>query len=392
MQRYDVIIIGAGPSGAIASKTCAEKGLSTLLLEKYEIPRFKLCGGAVSMSALSHVDFGIERDLIEREGYGERVHFKNHQIEIRRKSRMAILVSRDKFDAFLVSKAVDAGVELHEVEKARSLNQKQSTIVVETNKEEYNAKVVIGADGVNSIVSRYVREPYKPEELGLCIAAEIPASNAEVDEYIENAVDIHYGIAKSGYGWVFPKEKHFSVGVGGNLYSMKNPRDILMTFLKKLGFSTDIVTHAHLIPSGGYEREVCSDRIILVGDAAGFVDPFYGEGIKYAFISGKLAAERVVKSYENDDFSKSVLDSYKKLCRTMFGENLKYSLRLTRLMNKYPNIFFRLLSSDKNVLDKGLEVSAERMEYKEYLRWLLPRVPYFMLKALLPFRHSRISQ
>jgi len=83
MQRYDVIIIGAGPSGAIASKTCAEKGLSTLLLEKYEIPRFKLCGGAVSMSALSHVDFGIERDLIERDGYGERVHFKNRQIEVR---------------------------------------------------------------------------------------------------------------------------------------------------------------------------------------------------------------------------------------------------------------------------------------------------------------------
>ncbi len=385
MQHYDVIIIGAGPAGAIASKTCAEKGLSTLLLEKTGIPRFKLCGGAVSISALSHVDFGIEKDLIERECYGERVHFKNHQIEVRRKSRMAILVSRDKFDAFLVSKAVDAGVVLHEVEKARSLTQKPSTIVVETNKEEYNAKVVIGADGVNSIVSRYVREPYKPEELGLCIAAEIPATNDDVDEYIENAVDLHYGVTKFGYGWVFPKEKHFSVGVGGNLPSMKNPRNIFISFLKKLGFSTDVISHAHLIPSGGYEREVCSDRIILVGDAAGFVDPFYGEGIKYAFISGKLAAERVAESYENDDFSKSALDSYKTLCRTTFGENLKYSLRLTRLMNKYPNIFFRLISSDKVVIDKGFEILAERMEYKEYIRWLIPRVPYFMLKTLLPF-------
>jgi geranylgeranyl reductase family protein len=385
MQQYDVVVIGAGPSGAIASKTCAEKGLSTLLLEKERIPRFKLCGGAVSISALSHLDFGIEEDLIERECYGERVHFKNHQIEVRRKSRMAILVSRDKFDTFLVSKAVDAGVELHEVEKARSLNQKQSTIVVETNKGEYNAKVVIGADGVNSLVSRYVREPYKPDELGLCIAAEIPASNEDVDGYIENAVDIHYGISKFGYGWVFPKEKHFSVGVAGILSSMKNPRNIFISFLKKLEFSTDVITHAHLIPSGGYEREVCSDRIILAGDAAGFVDPSYGEGIKYAFISGKLAAERVAESYDNDDFSKSALDSYKTLCRTMFGENLKYSLRLTRLMNKYPNIFFRLLSSDKMVIDKGLEILAGRMEYKEYIRWLIPRVPYFMLKNLLPF-------
>jgi len=385
MPQYDVIIIGTGPSGAIASKTCAEKGISTLLLEKGTIPRFKLCGGAVSMSALSHLDFGIERDLIERECYGARVHFENHHIEVRRKSRMAILVSRDKFDAFLVSKAVDAGVELHDAEKAIAIHQNRSKIVVETNKEKYNVKAVIGADGVNSIVSNYVREPYKHEELGLCIAAEIPANNAEVDEYIDNAVELHYGIAKLGYGWVFPKEKHFSVGVCGIFPSMKNPRNTFMNFLKKSGFSTDVVAHAHLIPSGGYEREVCTDRIILVGDAAGFVDPFYGEGIKYAFISGKLAAERVVESYENDDFSKSALDSYKRSCRAMFGENLKYSLRLTKLVNKYPNFFFRLLSSDKKVLDKGLEIVAEGMEYKEYLRWLIPRVPYFMLKALLPF-------
>lgn len=385
MQQYDVIVIGAGPSGAIASKTCAGKGLNTLLLEKEGIPRFKLCGGAVSTSALSHLDFGIKKDLIERECYGERVHFKNHQIEVRRKSRMAILVSRDKFDAYLVSKAVDAGVALHEAEKATSIKPEQSRIVVETNKENYNAKVVIGADGVNSIVSRYVREAYKPYELRLCIAAEIPASNEEVDEYIDNAIDIHYGITNFGYGWVFPKEEHFSVGVGGILPSMKNSRDIFIAFIKKLGFSSDVNTHAHLIPAGGHEREICSDRIMLVGDAAGFVDPCYGEGIKYAFISAKLAAERVVESYENDKFSKSALDSYKRACYSLFGENLKYSLRLTKLMYTYPNIFFRLLSSNKIVLDKWFEVPAGRMGYKEYIRWLIPRVPYYMLKTLLPF-------
>jgi len=123
----------------------------------------------------------------------------------------------------------------------------------------------------------------------------------------------------------------------------------------------------------------------LVGDAAGFVDPFSGEGIKYAFISAKLAAERVVESYENDEFSKHALDSYKRVCYNSFGENLKYSLRLTRLMYKYPNIFFRLLSSNKIVLDKWLEVPAGEMGYKEYIRWLTLRVPYFMLKTLFPF-------
>jgi len=79
------------------------------------------------------------------------------------------------------------------------------------------------------------------------------------------------------------------------------------------------------------------------------------------------------------------LDSYKRACYSLFGENLKYSLRLTKLMYKYPNIFFRLLSSNKIVLDKGFEVPAGEMGYKEYIRWLIPRVPYYMLKALLPF-------
>lgn len=70
---------------------------------------------------------------------------------------MGILVSRDKFDAYIVSKAVDAGVELHDGEKVTSITPKQSRIVVETNKEKYDAKVVIGADGVNSTVSKYIR-------------------------------------------------------------------------------------------------------------------------------------------------------------------------------------------------------------------------------------------
>lgn len=114
---------------------------------------------------------------------------------------MAIVVSRDKFDAYLVSKAVDAGSELHEGEKAASIKPEQSKIVVKTKKETYSAEVVIGADGgVNSLVSRYVRELNMPEELGLCIAAEIPATNEEVDGYIDNTIDIHYGISKLGYG------------------------------------------------------------------------------------------------------------------------------------------------------------------------------------------------
>jgi len=122
------------------------------------------------------------------------------------------------------------------------------------------------------------------------------------------------------------------------------------------------------------------------------VDPFLGEGIKYAFMSGKLAAKRVLKSYENDDFSKAALNSYKKECHESFVEHLTYGLKLTRLMNKYPNIFFTLLTENERVLDRALEVVAGRMEYKEYLKWLIPRVPHYMLKTLIKPQNPTTTQ
>jgi len=391
MEEYDVVIIGAGPSGAIAGKTCAEEGLRTLLLERKKIPRFKLCAGAISVGALSQLNFKIEEDLIERECYGARVHYKDHQIELKKRSKMAILVSRDRFDAYLTSKAVEAGANLQESEKATVIHQKEKEILIETSNEEYRAKVVIGADGVNSTTSKYVREPFKPDEMWLCIAAEIPATNEEVDRYIEGATEFHFGVARMGYAWVFPKEKHFSVGLGGVSTVMKDPKSIFTEFLQKRGLDTNATARTYPIPIGGYDREVCSDRIILAGDAAGFVDPFMGEGIKYAFMSGKLAAKRVLKSYENDDFSKTALEPYKSECDETFIEHLRYGLRLTRLMNRYPNIFFTLLTENERVLDRALEVIAGRIDYKEYLKWLIPRVPHYMLKIFIKPQNPTIT-
>ncbi len=382
MEEHDVIIIGAGPAGAIAAKRCAEEGLRTLLLERKKIPRFKLCAGGISAGALAELDFRIEEDLIERECYGARVCYKDHQIEVKKRSRMAVLVSRDRFDAYLVSKAVEAGAVLHDDERATTIHQRDGCILVETSEKEYRAEVVIGADGVNSTTAKYVREPLKPDEVGLCIAADIPKENEEVDSYIKGAVEFHFGIAKMGYGWVFPKERHLSVGIGGVSTAMKDPKKRFIEFLQKRGFDTDVTTHTYPLPRGGYDREVCSDRIILVGDAAGFVDPFMGEGIKYAFISGKLAAKRVLKSYENDCFSKRALESYKSECDEAFIEHLRYGLKLTRLMNRYPEIFFTLLAENERVLSKGLEVIAGRIDYKEYLKWLIPRAPGYMLHTI----------
>ena len=379
-MKYDTIVVGAGPAGTTAGRYCAGKGLNTLIIEKEKLPRYKPCGGAVPTKAMSLLDFKIKGDLVERECYGARFHYEKYEIEAKKPYRLAILTSRNKLDMYLAEKAIDSGVELRDAEKVKSLEVQNSCVIVKTDKDVYKTSAVIGADGVNSAVSGYVRPKYKPTEVSIAIETEIPAKNKDIDNYIHNAIDMHFAIACMGYGWVFPKRDHFSVGIVGLLSGSKEPRRIFTNFLKKLNFDTNVKFHAHLIPVGGYERESCSDRIILVGDAAGYVDPFLGEGIQYAINSGKIAARVIVNAHEKCDFSKKELTHYNQDCYTAFGENLKYALKFSRVAYKYPDIFIKSITTNKQIIDKCLGVPDEG--YKNFMKWLLIRMPYYVIKNL----------
>ena len=379
-MKYDVIVVGSGPAGSTAARECALRGLNTLVIEKEKLPRHKPCGGAVSSKALSLLDFKIRNDLVERECYGSRLHYGGYEIEARKPYRIGIFTSRDEFDMYLVEKAIDANAELKDAESVKSLTIGDSSVVVRTDKGTYKASAVIGADGVNSGVANYVRPRYNTNEVALAMETEIPARDEEITERIKDIAEVYFGITNMGYGWVFPKREHFSVGVAGLLSQFKEPKSVFVNFLKKLNFNTDVQFHAHLIPAGGYEREFCSDRIILVGDAAGYVDAFYGEGIQYAIHSGKLAAGVILESYEKGDFSKEELTRYKELCYGAFGENLDCALKFSGQVYKYPDVFIKLFATNKSIIGKWLDVPAGRMNYKEFRRWLLVRTPHYLLK------------
>ncbi len=382
-MKYDVIVVGAGPAGSTAGRVCALKGLNTLILEKEKLPRYKPCGGAVSIKAISLLDFRIKDELIERECYGARLHYGKYEIETKKPYRLAILTSRDKFDMYLDEKAIGAGVELRDGEKVKSLEIKDSHVIIKTDKNTYKASAVIGADGVNSVVLGYIRPRYKPTELAIAIGAEIPAKDEDIDNYIHNAVDMHFGISYMGYGWVFPKREHFSVGIVELLSRLKEPKKVFVNFFRRLNFETNVKFYTHLIPAGGYERETCSDRIILVGDAAGFVDSFLGEGIQYAIHSGKIAARIISGSYEKDDFSKKFLARYNQYCYNAFGENLRYALKSSLMAYKYPDIFIKLTVTNKPIADKYLGIVEGNMSYKEFRKWFLIRIPYYAIKSII---------
>jgi flavin-dependent dehydrogenase len=151
-----------------------------------------------------------------------------------------------------------------------------------------------------------------------------------------------------------------------------------MELLKLTGFSTDLKPRGYPIPAGGMDRKIGGDRILLAGDAAGFVDSCNGEGIGYAIRSGQLAAESIRLGLPYKNASSRTLMSYVSGCKNEIGDNLKYSLYLSRFMHRYPGVFLKLMGSNSDLVDKYLEVPARRRSYRQFFAWMLPRIPYFL--------------
>jgi geranylgeranyl reductase family protein len=380
---WDVIVIGAGPAGSSAAYDIAAAGKSVLLLEKRQMPRNKLCGGALSEVALSYLRFPIPKELENWQCYGARVHFGKWVTSSKLEDRIAVLVTRRRLDHFLAQKAEEKGAELL-FEPALSLKTDANRVKVITAKRTYHGKLVIVAAGSSSRYISHVRRPDNEDEKALCLEQSYPRLDPDPYSDLEGLIDIYFGVGEFGYGWVFHHGEYYSIGIGGLLSRMKNPKDLMKQFWIQRGFpEQDFNPSGHMLPCGGIKRVLFGNRVMLTGDSAGFVDPFYGEGIAYAIRSGQIAAEVALSAIKKSDFSNNMLQQYAQKCKREFDVNLWYSLQLTRIMHWKPNTFLHLLSSDQKILKKYLLVPKGDISYFRYLSWLIPQVPWLYSKSLL---------
>jgi flavin-dependent dehydrogenase len=252
------------------------------------------------------------------------------------------------------------------------------SVRVRTDQNEYQARFVIIAEGSLGRLKYRVRPKDRTDEYAISIVADIPADNADIDKYIFNAIDIHFGMTHRGYGWIFPHNGYFSASIGGLARDLKMPRKLMADFLKANEFNGEYKLRSHIVPLGGIRRNTVTSRIILAGDAAGYVDPFYGEGIAYAIRSGQIAID-VIHKIMADKAGLGLLLEYGQRCDQEFGNNLKYSLMLSKLMHRFPRVFFRALTRHHEVLREYLEVPALNRTYKSYIRWLGRRIPKYLL-------------
>ena len=147
-------------------------------------------------------------------------------------------------------------------------------------------------------------------------------------------------------------------------------------FLRENSFTEGSRLSGHLIPQGGNRRRVARGRVLLAGDAAGLVDPFTGEGIYYALASGRIAGEMV-----GDVAAESLARSYESRIEKEFGRDLGHALFFSRIMHSHPGIFLRILARNEQVLERYLEVGAGERSYRNFMLWLLPRLPLSLIKA-----------
>lgn len=374
---YDLIIVGGGPSGAAAGRQAGKLGLRTALIEKEIFPRYKPCGGALSIQAMSYLDFKIPEELIQNHIYGARIHYRGQFVESYKPYTLGALVTRSDFDQYLLEKAGETGIDIIMGEKVISYKEKRDNVEIYTKSKTRRARFVIVAEGAQGKLKKRIRRSDTKNEYGICLVTEIKEDNSIVDEYLCRAIDIHFGVARMGYGWVFPHKEYFSVGIGGLASHMSSGNRKISRFLEATGFGGNYRSKGHLIPYGGIRRNTVSARVILVGDAAGFVDPFYGEGLAYAIRSGQIAVD-VVSNIVLGEKNPSLLKNYERLCWQAFGKNLRYSLILAKVSHCLPGIFFRIFASNQVVVDKLIDVCSSAKTYKSFLFWLIPRIPLLL--------------
>jgi geranylgeranyl reductase family protein len=378
MNLLDLVIVGGGPAGASAGRAAGIREITTVILEKEIFPRYKACGGALSERGLSYLDFPLPDSLREREIFGGRIHYHEKVTESYKPYRIATLVTRSAFDHYLLEKAADSGAEVRTGEKVINFIEKEDYVEVRTPNTTYRSKFLILSNGYQNNLGCRIRGTEPRDRYAICIVAEIQDEDCRIEQRLPGIVDIHYGLSPWGYGWIFPHKGYYSVGIGGLAEYLSNPRELFNNFLLSNNFTESYRFHGQKIPAGGYSRTIAGKRTLLTGDAAGFVDPFIGEGIAYAIRSGQLAAAVVGDRLSGKC---STLDEYNLRCNHDFGANLRNSLSLFHYMHRFPDLFFGIFSKHPEILDTYLEILGSRLTYQEFTSWLIPRIPRYLLQS-----------
>jgi len=326
---FDVAIIGSGPAGASAAFELAKNGISTVIIEKETLLRYKTCGGGFAYRGRRKMPFDVS-SVVEKEFFRVDAFFEKIGVHVvsERKEPIISMVMRDDFDNFLVEKAKEHGIRLLENHKLKNITF-EDNITLHTTQGDVKTKFVIAADGALSTSAKLTGW----EETRLLI----PALEYEVEvhpedfERLSKSVRLDFDAIPMGYGWCFPKKNHLSIGLASFRRVKVDFKKLYRDYMENILGITEVINeemHGFQIPVTPRTDGCVRKGVFLVGDAAGFADPLTAEGISNAIFSGIMAAEAIVESELDQQIAEENYNT--KLNETLIPE-LKTGVRLSKL-------------------------------------------------------------
>ena len=295
MQHYDVLVVGAGPAGSAAAIHLARGGARVLLADRARFPRDKPCGGGVTGRALRQAPCDIT-PVVECvvSTFELRLH---HRRSFRRTSSepLILMTQRRRLDAHLAEQAVAAGATFADNARVEQIEIGTSGVTATVGGVPVGAGLLVGADGANGVVAKAAGLDAGIVR-GVALEGNVPWQLLDRDRYASTAV-IEFGAPAGGYGWLFPKAEHANLGVGGWADEGPHLREHLASLARSYDVDPAAITdvRGHRLPMRRVGASTPgSDTVLLVGDAAGLVDPLSGDGMYEAFVSARLAAEAIL--------------------------------------------------------------------------------------------------
>jgi geranylgeranyl reductase family protein len=330
VQTYDALVVGAGPAGSSTAIHLARAGARVLLADKARFPRDKPCGGGLTGRALKQIPVDpsavVERDVDRFElrlRYGRRFSRSHDEPLIR-------MTQRRRLDAFLAEQAANASAVFRDGIGVEGIELAETGVTARVGGEAVKANVLVGADGANGVVARAAGLGEKIVR-GVALEGNVPLDALDAD--LERTAVIELATLPGGYGWVFPKGDHANLGVGG--WGSEGPRlrDHLARLARMHGLEPNALTdvRGHRLPMRRLGTPAGAGRTLLVGDAAGLVDPLSGDGMYEAFVSARLAADAILGGD---------LDGYTAALSGALDRHAAASWAAKRALDRYPGIVF----------------------------------------------------
>jgi len=364
-SERDIIVVGAGPAGSTAATILAQKGYDVLLIDRHQFPRDKTCGDAVPAGAIEimyrlgmgdKVQAAIDRGefyplyqmlLVSPKGHALEADFKKGK-----KGSDSYVAPRLYFDAVLQQHAVESGAEFCQAQAKGPIMEDGRVVGVTArvngSVKEFRSRIVIGADGVTSVITRALR-PKSEQHVDAHRAVALRAYIEGIEEFPHEVEFYLYQDILPGYAWIFPTGKNrANIGLGMRLDHFRKTKQSLEEMLREFlempaikprllpGWELQNVATWQLNFGSQKNMRHAYDGALLVGDAAGFINPLTGGGIHNALVSADLAAQTAHEALQQGDVPRESLKVYEQHCHDALWSGMQRSYQLQRWLMSFP--------------------------------------------------------